>query len=165
MDLKLKVLLVSGLVVGGGVVGLWSMSVAPLPPTVQAATQEATRARKEIGDHMDEFLRHHARTESALAAGHKERALAHLTVMTEITEELDAEYLHNRVPPEDLARLRRSLTSAHDAVARDELTAGAQVAALRSDCIRCHVANHGPRLGLVLVPSEQAPEATPERAP
>lgn len=147
MNSEFKSMLVGAgvmLVVVGGVFGLWSMSVAPAPPAIAAATKAATQERTAVLEHMRAFIHHYNRANAAVVKDDKERALAHLVMLQENADELGALRLEHKIPEENVTRLRQQVKTASDAIRAGDATAAQAVTTLRSTCIECHAANKGP---------------------
>lgn len=144
---ELKAMLMGGVVVlvliGGGV-GLWSMTVAPPPPAIQEARTEERDARTNVRFHMRSFIDHFQRTRKALATGDLERAGAHLLVMHEMSEDLEQGRLEHRIPPEQLKELRVSLEKTRSSLETSAASVPGQLDAIQAACLHCHGLQEGP---------------------
>lgn len=148
------------LVLGGAALGLWSMSIAPPPPAMAKAAQDSKLVRAEVFDHMDEFLRHDAHAEAAMAMDHTDLARAHLMIMQEVAEELRADHLATRVPPEKLGVLQANLANAVALLDKSDPGAKSAITALKLSCTACHATQNGPHFGVVRMPAAAATSAT-----
>jgi hypothetical protein len=127
---------VLGLVVG--VAGVWSMTKAPDPPAVADARKEEKAARTLVVNNMHEFMTHYRRANQDMEKGApKERILAHLSIMTEFSEEMASNRGHE-VPPEQLKALRQQLDNCANAVDNAWPSARQELADLKRTCVNCH---------------------------
>ena len=132
------------LLVVGGIFGVWSMTVAPEPPSVRQAKAQEQLVRQEVQGHMREFISNWRRTLTAVDRKDPERAAAHLVVMAEIAEDLQGGRLAHKIPVEQLNALRASLDVALAAVKQDGPGARETVVALKGQCMACHATQNGP---------------------
>jgi hypothetical protein len=147
MNNDMRSMIVGGAIVAvvfGGVLGLWSMTVAPAPPSVQVARAQENAVKQEVQGHMREFISNWRRTQNALGKNNRELAAAHLMVMDELADDLQEGRLGHKIPAEQIQALRTALGGALTAVKAGDPNARDTVVNIKNQCMACHATQNGP---------------------
>lgn len=148
MNAEMRAMLMGGgivLVLVGAGFGLWSMGQAPAPPAVAQARADETAVRRQLLATMHEFISHYKRASLAIKNGKTDVTMAHLGMLEEFANDLDAsDRLGHRIPEDQIKSLRHQVTTAQEAVKTNAPNAVQSVVDLRNHCVACHATQKGP---------------------
>jgi len=94
------------LLVLGGLVGLWSMTIAPPPPSIAVAKRMATSEQAATEDLKEDLRRHASRAATEITLKRADLFNAHALVMAQVHDELAQRAGSPSLPREELAQLR-----------------------------------------------------------